>query len=181
MYDFEIEIDFEVLQDYYGGQHCGFWFNTGSGDGKGYRLCRLSTPTPTWTVQRFDSFTSQVAPAQVQDSNPPLALNSRYRLKGVWSAATGLFSMYMDGALLCHTTAADNIYKTLRPGIFMYGCKLRVHEINLNGHSVINRLNNKVNLVLKSVRSSLSSYQPYDYTVTRVGYGYSYGLSYGGM
>lgn len=181
MYDFELEMDFELIQDYYGGQHCGFWLNTGSGDGKGYRISRLSTPTASWSVSRFDSFSSQVAPTQVQDSNPAILVNTRYRLKCVWSASTGLFSLYRDGVLLCHTTAADLTYKTLRPGIFAYGCKLKVHEISLNGHSVINRLNNKVNLVLKSVRSSLSSYQPYDYTVTRVGYGYSYGLSYGGL
>lgn len=181
MYDFELEMDFELIQDYYGGQHCGFWLNTGSGDGKGYRLSRLSTPTATWSAARFDSFSSQVSPAQVQDSNPAILVNTRYRLKCVWSASTGLFSLYRDGVLLCHTTAADLTYKTLRPGIFAYGCKLKVHEINLNGHSLINRLNNKVNVVLKSVRSSLNSYQPYDYTITRVGYGYSYGLSYGGL
>lgn len=181
MYDFELEMDFELIQDYYGGQHCGFWLNTGSGDGKGYRISRLSTPTATWSVARFDSFTSQASPTQVLDSNPAILVNTRYRLKCVWSASTGLFSLYRDGVLLCHTTAADLTYKTLRPGIFAYGCKLKVHELNLNGHSLINRLNNKVNVVLKSVRSSLSSYQPYDYTITRVGYGYSYGLSYGGL
>lgn len=181
MYDFELEMDFELIQDYYGGQHCGFWLNTGSGDGKGYRISRLSTPTATWSVNRFDSFSSQVATTQVMDSNPAILVNTRYGLKCVWSASTGLFSLYRDGVLLCHTTAADLTYKTLRPGIFAYGCKLKVHEINLNGHSLINRLNNKVNVVLKSVRSSLSSYQPYDYTITRVGYGYSYGLSYGGL
>lgn len=181
MYDFEFEMDFEMLADYYGGQHCGFWFNTGSGDGKGYRLCRLSTPTATWSAARFDNFTTQTNPTQVIDSNPAITLNSRYRLKGVWTAATGLFSLYRDDVLLCYTTAADLTYKTLRPGIFLLGCKLRVHEIRMNGHSVLNRLNNQVTMNLAAVRDSLSSYQPFEFKTTRVGYGYSYGLSYGGL
>lgn len=181
MYDIDIEMDFELLSDYYGGQHCGLWLNTGSGDGKGYRAARLTTPAASWGVFRFDSFSGGGSITQVQDSNPNLSINGRRRMRLVWSAATGLFSIYIDGVLVVHTTAADNTYKTLRPGIFLYGCKLRVHEISLNGHALISRLNNKVNVVLKSVRSSLSSYQPYDYTITRVGYGYSYGLSYGGL
>lgn len=181
MYDFEIEMDFEMLADYYGGQHCGFWFANGDGTGKGYRLCRVSFPTAVWSVERFDSFTSQTRPTQVQDSNPAILLNTRYRLKGVWTAATGLFSLYRDDVLLFHTTAADLTYKTLRPGIFLFGCKLRVHEIRMNGHSVLNRLNNQVTMNLAAVRDSLSSYQPFEFKTTRVGYGYSYGFSYGGL
>lgn len=181
MYNIDMEMDFELLSDYYGGEHCGIWLNTGSSDGKGYRAARLSTSTASWGVSRFDSFTDEGSITQVQDSDPNLAINGRRRMRLVWDASTGLFSIYIDGTLVVHTTAADNTYKALRPGIFLYGCKLRVHEISLNGHSVINRLNNKVNVVLKSVRSSLNSYQPYDYTITRVGYGYSYGLFYGGL
>lgn len=182
MFDFEIEIDFEMLADYYGGQHCGFWLNTGSGDGKGYRLARLSTPSANWAIVRYDNFSAVTAtPTQTVYSNPNILLNTRYRLKAVWSAATGLLSLYRDGVLIVQTTAPDYTYKMLRPGIFAYGCKLRVHEIIVNGHYGISRYNNKVSTKLYSVRSGLSSYQQFQHSITRIGYGYSYGLNYGGV
>jgi hypothetical protein len=43
------------------------------------------------------------------------------------------------------------------------------------------RLNNLVRIELESERDGLASHQKHDITVRRVGYGYSYGHSYGGI
>ncbi len=42
------------------------------------------------------------------------------------------------------------------------------------------RLNTSVRIVLKTVRDTVYSWQEYDYTVVRAGYGYNYGYFYGG-
>jgi len=180
MHDIDVEMDFEMLADYCGEQHCGFWLNTGSGDGKGYRLHRLST-VPEWGVSKFNSMSSDVSLTQVNDSNPVISLNTRYRLRATWDAETGLLSLYRDDVLLCHTTVADNTYQPLRPGIFLYGCKLRVHEVRVNGHYTLDRLNNQITAKIKAVREGYVSHQAVSVSTKRVGYGYSYGESYGGI
>lgn len=180
MHDIDVEMDFEMLADYGGEQHCGFWLNTGSGDGKGYRLHRLAT-VPEWGVSKFNSMSSDVSLTQVNDSNPVISLNTRYRLRATWDAETGLLSLYRDDVLLCHTTVADNTYQPLRPGIFLYGCKLHVHEVRVNGHYTLDRLNNQITAKIKAVREGYVSHQAVSVSTKRVGYGYSYGESYGGI
>jgi len=53
--------------------------------------------------------------------------------------------------------------------------------INTNGRMVISRLNNLVRCELEAVRGGRVSHQMHNFTSRRVGYGYSYGHSYGGL
>ena len=183
MFDIDLEMDFELISDTFGQQHLGFWLNTGVGSPNGYRIARQTGVTPQYgvSVATNGNFNPSVLTAPTLQSNPNFAINARNRLRVVWSAATGLFSLYCNGVKIFDTTIVDFTYRSLRPGIFLYGCKIRVHEIICNGHSVLNRLNNQVTMNLAAVRDSLSSYQPFEFKTTRVGYGYSYGLSYGGL
>lgn len=181
-YDLDFEVDMECVLDAYTFKHFGLWLPSTT-QPSGYRIAHglQTTQAYPWEFSRWPSgsWTSDVKLTPGNNSNPSMNLNERRRLRVTWSAADGIFRFYVDGALIY--TVTDTTYKQLRPGIFFYQCKLRIHEITVRGHTVSSRYNNKVNVVLKSVRSSLSSYQPYDYTITRVGYGYSYGLSYGGL
>lgn len=180
-YDFDFEVDMEILTDAYGFLHSGIWMTSESGPVVGYRFARKVGQKPAWYMSKFpnSNWTGEIVLNTSILSNPSLNINERRRIRVVWSSATGIFNFYVDGVLVL--TQTDSTYKQLRPGIFFFYNKTRVHEIKLTGHVVSQRLNNQVTMNLAAVRGSLSSYQPFEFKTTRVGYGYSYGLSYGGL
>ena len=47
--------------------------------------------------------------------------------------------------------------------------------------SLLGRLNSKIRIELKTVRGGVDSWQSYNYTVDRAGYGFNYGYYYGGI
>lgn len=180
-YDFDFEVDMEILTDAYGFLHSGIWMTSESGPVVGYRFATKVGQNPEWYMSKFpnSNWTGETILNTSILSNPSLNINERRRIRVVWSSAGGIFNFYVDGVLVL--TQTDSTYKQLRPGIFFFYNKTRVHEIKLTGHVVSQRLNNQVTMNLAAFRGSLSSYQPFEFKTTRVGYGYSYGLSYGGL
>ncbi len=186
LYDMDVEFDLELLQDYNSPayRHIGFWFMAAEGAPRGIRIARLETNTNKWIVARWNTSSWGTQVDIVPTPQPPtyaptVEPNQRRRLRVVWSASDGLFVFYIDGTEVFRFT--DTTFKRLRPGLFAYNSQVRLHEVRVNGHEALERLNNRVRSVIASSVSGRLSYQPYDYTATRVGYGYSYGLSYGGL
>lgn len=181
-YDLDLEVDMECVRDDFSYKHFGLWLPSDSTP-SGYRFAhglQASQAVP-WEMSRWNagSWASDTKLTVSNSATPSMNLNERRRLRITWSASDGVFRFYVDGVLIY--TITDVTYKQLRPAIFFYGCKLRVHEITVRGHTVSSRYNNKVDITIKSVRSSLVSFQPFNHSITRLGYGYSYGLQYGGF
>lgn len=181
-YDLDLEVDMECVRDDYSFKHFGLWLASDSTP-SGYRFAHglQATQAVPWEMSRWNagSWASETKLTVSNSATPSMNLNERRRLRITWSASDGVFRFYVDGVLIY--TITDVTYKQLRPAIFFYGCKLRVHEITVRGHAVSSRYNNKVDITIKSVRSSLVSFQPFNHSITRLGYGYSYGLQYGGF
>lgn len=181
LYDIDFEADMEIIADVTANyKHAGLWLPSTT-QPSGYRFAHYLVNANEWIASRWPSGTwgSDTMLSPVPSSKPTFNLNERRRLRVTWSASTGLFQFFVDGVKLYEFT--DTTYRQLRPAIFFYGCTVRLHEVKVNGHTLLSRLNNQINITLKTVRATLPSWQPYKYTAIRVGYGYSYGTRYGGL
>lgn len=182
-HNFDFELDMEVVEDYtasLGYRHFGMWLTDAAGAPKGYRFAYLDTSANRWGMSRWNVAGSWSGETTLAGApNPAVLLNQRRRLRLIWDGGTGLFQFFVDGVKIIEQT--DTTCRKLRPGIFFYGAKVRVHEVRLTGNEAVERLNNQVTAKMYSVVSSRTSWQPYQHTVTRVGYGYSYGVYYGGI
>lgn len=181
--NFDFELDMEIVEDYTVSpqlRHFGMWLTDAAGAPKGYRFAYLNTSANRWGMSRWNTAGSWSGETTLAGTpNPAVLLNQRRRLRLIWDGVTGLFQFFVDGVKIIEQT--DTTCRKLRPGIFFYGAKVRVHEVRLTGNEAVERLNNQVTAKLYSVVSSRTSWQPYQHTVTRVGYGYSYGVYYGGI
>lgn len=182
MTELDIEADVEVVEDYTAGDlHVGLWLASAAGAPQGMRLSHHETlNAQKWHANKFptvgswsDTYLGLTSLAQ-----PTMNLGQRRRLRAVWSAASGLYQFYVDGAKVLEFT--DSTFKALRAGVFFYNSKLRVHEVLVRGVSATGRRNNQVRVTLDAIVGTLASLQKHDRTLTRVGYGYSYGSQYGG-
>jgi hypothetical protein len=180
MYDFTVEVDCEMLSDSSTSalKHFGIWLLAPALDGTGYRCAYQSTLTPAWNMARMASWASNTILNPSSGVGAPPALNTRMRLKVTWTASTGTMSFYVNNVLVA--TTVDTTYSQLRPGIEFYHAAIRLHEVKVTGHMNNIRENNQVTFNLKATRD-IDCLKPTIFTVTRVGYGYSYGASYGGM
>lgn len=180
--NFDFELDLEVQEDYSSDslRHFGMWLADSAGTPKGYRLAYWGSSPNRWGLSRWNAAGRWSSETNLVTANYlAVQLNQRVRLRVIWDGATGLIQFYVDGVKIIETT--DTACRRLRPGIFFYHNKVRVHEVRLLGNEAVERLNNQVTAKLYSVVSSRASWQPYQHTVTRVGYGYSYGVYYGGI
>lgn len=184
MSEMDFTADIEYVADYdpalggYQQRGVGFWL-TGPNAPEGFNITHVqngATGANEWKFIRWTSIWGRTD--SLKASTPNYTVGDRARFRVTWFASTGVFNFYLNDVLVF--THTDTTYKQLRPGIFFFRSKVRVHEILLVGKASTTRLNNKVNVKLKSVRSGLASYQTYSQDVTRIGYGYSYGTYYGG-
>lgn len=184
MSEMDFTADIEYVADYdpalggYQQRGVGFWL-TGPNAPEGFNITHVqngSTGANEWKFIRWTSAWGRTD--ALKASTPNYTVGDRARFRVTWLASTGVFNFYINDVLVF--THTDTTYNRLRPGIFFFRSKIRVHEILLVGKESTSRLNNKVNVKLKSVRSGLNSYQTYSQDVTRIGYGYSYGINYGG-
>lgn len=185
MTEMDFTADIEFINDYdpivatYPQQGVGLWLS-GLTAPEGINITHAqhtTTGADQWNITRWTSAWARVDANKA--SAPTFIPGMRVKMRVTWSSSTGLFSFYVDGSLVF--THTDTVFKQLRPGIFFYHSKIMLHEIYLTGRVAVSRLNNKFQHRIASNRSGLQSFQIYDHSVTRVGYGYSYGLSYGGL
>lgn len=181
MTELDMEADVEIVKDYSGSiLQAGLWLASAAGSPQGMRLAHhegnaqkwIATKAPTvgnWTLNEL-GLTSL--------AQSTMNIGQRRRLRAVWSAATGLYQLYVDGTKVLEFT--DPTFKALRAGIFFFNCMLRVHQVLVRGVSATTRRNNQVRITLDAIVGTLASLQKHDRTLTRVGYGYSYGTQYGG-
>ena len=108
-------------------------------------------------------------------STAGVARNIRVRVVGT------KHQVWVDDVL--YITLTDSSYTTAGYfGARHYAYTTSAGQIdNLVIRPISSRLNGQIRAVLKSVRSSLDSYQVHDYTFKRAGYGYQYGNFYGGV
>lgn len=176
--DFTADIEYVADYDLLNQRGIGMWL-TGPNAPEGYNITHVVNNTNGNNEWKFIRWTSAwTRTDSVKASLPFYNVGDRMRFRVVWSASSGVFNFYVNDVLIF--THTDTTYKQLRPGVFFYRSKIRLHEILLTGKASTSRLNNKVNVKLKSVRNGLASYQTYSQDVTRIGYGYSYGINYGG-
>lgn len=181
---FDFEVDIELTKDYSpdNKRHFGLWLAEVGGTPRGYRLSHFYTTVATWAMSRWTTegnWGSQVSPGGSSNTGPSIAVGGRTRLRVVWDGSSGLLRLYVGGVLVLDLV--DTNFKKLRPGIFFYHAQVRVHEVKLLGFQAEDRLNNQVNVRLWSVVNSRTSWQSHQHTTTRLGYGYSYGIYYGGI
>lgn len=181
LYSGEFEAELEMIADSNGAKHFGIWLVDEAGDPVGYRFDHNLSTSPIWECRRYNtagSFSSTKISGSLL-ATPSVSLNTRYRMKVTWDGDTGLFAFYVDGVKVFELT--DTTHKRLRPAVFAYQNQVLVHEVRLLANQVIDRLNNQFNVKASSVVATRASWQPVDFLATRVGYGYSYGESYGGI
>lgn len=182
MTEIDMEVDVEIIQDYSAGLlHAGLWLASANGSPQAMRLSHHQTlDAQKWYANRFNTVGSwsDTNLGIVSLAQPTLNVGQRRRLRTVWSAATGLYQLHVDGVKVLEFT--DTTFKALRAGIFFYNCKLRVYQVLVRGVSATTRRNNQVRVTLDAIVGTLASLQKHDRTLTRVGYGYSYGTQYGG-
>lgn len=183
MVELDVEVDVEILNDYTTGDlHAGLWLLSGAGAARGMRLSHYETlNAQKWHAHRFNtagSWTDETYLNLTSLAQPTMNLGQRRRLRATWSASTGLYQFFVDGVKVLEFT--DTTFKALRAGIFFYNCNLRVPQVLVRGVSATSRRNNLVRVTLDSIVGTLPSLQKHDRTLTRVGYGYSYGTQYGG-
>lgn len=181
-YDMAFEADVEVMSSADGYNKAGLWLVEPSANHGGYSFSfdgSLSSPNQ-WRLHSHATNTSSATHiGGTPLANPTFALRQRRRLRVEWTNATGKIVCYVDGVKIFDITNTG--FKELRPGFYWNNSQLRVHELRVSGNSSAALLNNRITVDLKAIRGTIQQRPITPPVINRVGYGYSYGLSYGGI
>lgn len=127
--DLLFEADLELLSDPSGRKHPGIWLVQDGALAYGYRIAHLDG---SWKFSKWSGWQGESAITVTLNSNPSFDVGERHRIKV--SKAGELFTVYVDDVLLF--TATDFSYSNLRPGVFLYGCTVRVHALSYQGQEL---------------------------------------------
>ena len=118
------EVDIELVSDPSGRRHFGIWLVQEGATFPGYLVYHLDR---NWSISRggyLGGSLQNMSPSSI--SNPSFTLGERHVLRVDYAA--GAFTAYLDGYVIF--TASDSMYTDLRPGIFLFGCTVRVHSVH---------------------------------------------------
>lgn len=138
--DFWFEADLELIENYWnsdpgsperGENHLGLWIMSGNG-WEGWRAYHYRE---SWGLDFWNSGGGQTNVGSVPDGIRPWTTGERHTLRCQYKADPNvgrnqLVQFLVDGELLMQTTyqAAPGTH-TMMPGVFVWGCKARIHSI----------------------------------------------------